>query len=703
MFRRIVAFLLAFSVAAASAFCAAAAAFADSGESELNSEERNYIENHKTLKIGYVQDRIPVSFTDENGELAGISRYIFDRVSELCGIDFEYVPLPAGEVTYDYLIESGLDLVSSVEYNKENINARGILISNPYLTSRKVVVAREGLEFRYDANLSVAVLTGSQTIRKVLGEAYPNFELIDYPSITACIDAVNSGETDLMIQNQYVVEYLISKPIYDKLNVIPVLGMEDQLCFSAVVAFGDYEGSSEEDGRTLIGILNKAISQISEDEIGTYTIEAIMDNQYRYNLSDFLYRYRLSVNIIAGAAAVIIILAALLVRLHIKFVENKANEKARSQFLSTMSHELRTPLNGIIGLNRLMLDNPGDKERLCEYLRQSDATANYLLSLVNDMLDMSGLQDGSLELVVKPTDLNLVIGTVNSIAENAMTAKGIKYSFESKLEYPYVLGDDIRIQQVLLHLLDNAGKFTGRGGSVSLSVRQELNPDGKVMTFAEVSDTGRGMSEEFQSRIFDAFARELETVSKGNQGAGLGLPISRRLALMMGGDLSFVSRKGEGSRFTFSFAADKAEKPEDSQKSAELRPEEKPRVLVAEDNELNGEIIIELLREYGYEADLAENGKVALEMFEKSAPNEYGVILMDLLMPEMDGFEAAKAIRLLKREDAKTVKIFACTANSSDEDRSKARSSGMDDFITKPVDVRILIEKMGGANDRRNI
>ena len=663
----------------------------------LTAEEENYISSHKELKIGYVQDRIPVSFSDKNGELAGISRYIFDHVSELCGLKFDYVPLPTNDVTYDYLLNGGFDLVSSVEFNKENQKAKGILISNPYLSSRKVVVARDGLDFRYDANLSIAISTGSQTLKKVLNNSYPNFKLVDYPSITDCFNAVNEGKADLMIQNQYVVEHWISKPIYEKLKVIPVLGLDDQLCFSAVVAFRGSNGQSEKDGRILINILNKAIASMSEDEIGSCTIQGIMENQYRFTLSDFIYRYRFSVITLAIFFLVILVLTILFVRQHIRLAENKADAKVRGQFLSTMSHEIRTPLNGLIGLNYLISQKLDDREQVKDYLQQSTLTANYLLSLVNDMLDMSRLQTKNLELNLRPVDLELLLNTVSTIVQNSMSDKRLRYSVNSELTWPCILGDEVRIQQVLLNLLDNAQKFTPKGGRVELSIKQEMTNSGKILTKATVSDTGRGMSEEFQKRIFDTFAQELDTVSKGNQGTGLGLPISRRLSMLMGGDLTFVSKKEEGSSFTFTFTSQPAELPEkndDTTAQPDSAKQQHPRILVAEDNELNGEIIIELLKSVGFETELAENGKIALQKFSDSEPNTYGVILMDLLMPEMDGFETAIAIRALNRPDAKTVRIFACTANSLSENIDKALSSGMNDFIEKPVDIKELLNKI---------
>ncbi len=661
----------------------------------LTDEEREFLAAHDTLRVGYVQDRVPVSFSDENGELAGISRYIFDRVSEICGVKFEYIPLLAGDVTYDYITEQKLDLVTSVEYNEENQNARGILISNPYFSSRKVVVAKGDIDFRYDADLSVAISTGSQTLRKVLARTYPNFELKDYDSIPECFDAVKAGDADLMIQNQYVVEYWFAKPRYEKLKVIPVIGLDDKLCFSAIVAIDSTDGGlSKQDGLMLIGILNKAIASMTEDEVGSCIIQAIMENQYQYTIVDFLSRYRYAVGIFIVSCIVIMILAMLLIRQRLRFAESNAESKAKEEFLNTMSHEIRTPLNGLVGLNSLMQQNLNDKDKLDEYLSQSTVTTKYLLSLVNDILDTSKLQAEKLELVLQPIRIEAMLETINSLVQNSMSDKGLNYNVKTEIMYPVVMGDEVRIQQVLLNLIDNARKFTSKGGFVDLILSQEMQENNRVLTTVKVKDTGRGMSEEFQKHIFDVFAQERDTVSKGNQGTGLGLSISQRLAKLMGGNLTCESKRGKGSTFTFTFLADPVNEPESDENSIKEAENGHPRILVAEDNELNGEIIIELLHGSGFEAELAENGKRAYDMFKASAPGTYGVILMDILMPVMNGFEATKAIRELDRPDAKTVRIFACTANSFSEDREQALESGMDEFITKPVDINELIRKL---------
>ena len=664
---------------------------------QLTEEEQAYIDSCGTLRVGYVQDRIPVSFTGDNGELAGISRYIFDRLARISGLTLEYVPLPAGSITYDYLMEQKLDLVTSVEYNEENLNARGILISQPYLSSRKVVVVRQDMTFDPSANLSVAVSTGSQTLKKVLNRIYPNFQLVDYDSITDCFDALLASRADLMIQNQYVVEYWISKPAYEKLRVIPVLGLTDELCFSAVFSFDGSEGPSEEEGRMLIGILDKAIAALTEDEVSSYTIQAVVENQYTYSFSDFLNRYRYAVGIFAVSAVIILVLAVVLGRLRIRSLAAQADSKAKGEFLSAMSHEIRTPLNGLIGLNYLIAQRLDDRQQLERYLQQSTVTARYLRRLVSDMLDMSSIQDETLKLVPAPMDLGLSVSTVASLVQGTMADKGLEFRVKADLPHLHVVGDEVRVQQVLLNLLDNACKFTPKGGHVTLSADQSEGEDGAIVTRFEVADDGIGMSEEFQKHIFDSFAQERETVSQGNQGTGLGLPISRSLARLMGGDITFESKKEVGSRFFFTFSGQPAPAPETPAEELPAQPAGSGpafHILVAEDNELNGEIILELLEGEGFTADLAVNGRQAVEMFAASAPGTFGVVLMDLLMPEMDGFEAARAIRDLDRPDAKTVRIFACTANSFSTDRDRALESGMDDFISKPIDIQELFRKL---------
>lgn len=699
--KRIFAALL---VAAAVIFIGSASVFAEVGEPVrediFTAEELEYIENCGVLKVGYIQDRKPVSFKGDDGELDGMSRGIFDRISEISGLSFKYVEIPEGNVTYEDLLSAGFDFVTGVEYNEENQKARGILISDPYLSRRKVMVARDGFSFDIDAHCKVAISTGSQTIKKVLTGYYPNYELIGYPSTQACFDAVNKGEADLLIQNQYVVEYWLYKPSYNDLKVLPIIELEDKLCFSAVTPLEKTDDDIWLEKELQISIINKSIAQMSDSETAGLIITAVTENKYQYTYGDLLYQYRYTLIVIGIAVVLICILLYVNMRTGLRSVHDRADAKAKGDFLSAMSHEIRTPLNGLIGLNYMMSRHLDDKKKMSDYLKQSSSVAQYLLSLVNNILDMSKLHENKMELEHKPIDLSALLSTIETMEKGGMTDKHISLKFETELVCPAVIGDEMRIQQILVNILDNARKYTQEGGEVVVRAAQEKLSDKQVRTVISVADNGQGISEEFQQRIFEPFAQERATVSQGNQGTGLGMAICYMLAKSMGGSLGVESVLGEGSTFTFVFTAEptdisavasddaKSPSPNDAPTVG------KPRILIAEDNELNGQILIELLGECGYEVAHAVNGKKAVEMFERSGIGEYGIILMDLLMPELNGFEASMAIRALNRTDAGSVKIIACTANSFEEDRENALRSGMDDFVAKPIDIALLLEKI---------
>ncbi len=667
-------------------------------ESVFTQEERDFIASLGTLKVGYVQDRVPVSYRDgKTGELGGISREIFDRIGEISGLQFDYVELPYGSVTYDYLWEQGFDLITGVEYNEENLHARGILMSQPYLKSKKVVVGRSDLSFRRDAELSVAVALGSQTFKRVIQNRYPNFVCLDYETLDECFEAVRNGEADILMYNQYIVEYLLSRPRYENLHVLPIESVADELCFSAVTPLGMEDEERWNQSEAVISIINKAIDQITEDQISNIVIKVTMEERYQYRLSDFLYRYRYSITLLTLSLCILLVMIGVIMNVILKSAKVKAESKAQRDFLSAMSHEIRTPLNGMMGLNYLMMQNLGEKDKLSVYLQQSTTTAKYLLTLVNDVLDMSELHHKRLSLKKKEISFRLVVSTVEALARRWMEEKGIAFQTDIRIPYPGLIGDEGRLEQVFMNILDNAWKFTPTGGSVTMKVEQELAEDGDVISRVSVADTGCGMSQEFQEKIFQSFTQERDTVSRGNQGTGLGMAISYHLIQQMDGDLSVESVPGKGSTFTFYFKTQAAEEPRtEYDPFQEETGEGKKCVLIAEDNELNAEILQEMLEEKGYRVILAADGQKAVEIFRNSGEGEIEVILMDLMMPVMSGHEAAKAIRKLPRADAGKVKIVACSANSLEEDRQKAKESGMDDFLAKPVEVDQLFAVLEG-------
>lgn len=273
-------------------------------------EEIEYIEQGKILKVAYVGDRRPLSFTDETGEFNGISRAIFDRISELSGLKFEYVSLPAGDITYDYLQSQKINLITGVEYNSANMNSKGIFLSRPYISARKVMVSRPGFVYDHNKTYKLGVVAGSQTLRTVLNMKYPNLEIVNYTTIEDCFNALYEEEVDILIQNQYVVEAILSKSIYNAFSVISMEGLDDELCFSTIVSFKGGIGMEESESTLLIGILNKAISQISDAELDSIIMEETLENQYEIDIMDFLYTYRYA---IAVVAAVLLILQVVVI------------------------------------------------------------------------------------------------------------------------------------------------------------------------------------------------------------------------------------------------------------------------------------------------------------------------------------------------------------------------------------------------------
>ncbi len=413
--------------------------------------------------------------------------------------------------------------------------------------------------------------------------------------------------------------------------------------------------------------------------------------------------------IIALAILVSVSVVALIIvlRTQNKTEQALAREKAQSEFLSNMSHEIRTPLNGLVGLNYLMItaiDDPSKKNQVKAWLSKSHSTSKYLLALINDILDVSKLRAGKVEVVKEPLLIEALVDAIFSMQCDNIKNRGIEYSTDVKITVPCILGDEVHIKQVLMNIISNAAKFTPAGGFIKLSVRQIKTDETHVTTTFICEDSGCGMSKEFLTKIFDVFTQERNSNSDSIKGTGLGMPISKLLVNAMGGEIKVESELNKGSKFTISIPAEISAIPdylnfnvdEEAERMAQAYKSETEsmKVLIAEDNELNAEILIEILKDSGFEVGYAVDGSQAVEMFAQSKPNEYGVVLMDMRMPVMDGCEASKKIRSLDRPDAKTIPIFACTANSFKEDRIKAFDSGMNDFLTKPIDIKALLQKM---------
>lgn len=405
-------------------------------------------------------------------------------------------------------------------------------------------------------------------------------------------------------------------------------------------------------------------------------------------------------------ACMLVLIAVLLwsaVRAWKRSVALEARAEAETEFLNRMSHEIRTPLNALIGLNYLMRKSLDDRDNLESYLKKSESTSQYLLGLINDILDISKLSQSSVELICQPFSLVQMMESLHVMMVNRMQERHLSFSVHCDAPYPVIMGDALRLKQVLLNILSNAAKFTPEEGRVDMDLSQERQGDGQVLVRISIRDNGIGMSEGFQKHIFESFTQEKPREGDGEpdlQGTGLGMAISSLLMRQMGGTLTVWSSPGRGSVFTATLPAAVAPATVDDVPENRVTSESRPvpeRVLIAEDNPLNAEILTRILEKEGVVAMTARNGKLAVEAFAASGPGEIPLILMDARMPVMDGYTAALKIRNLKRPDALSVRIYACTANTAQDARDNAQQSGMNGFLAKPIDVKVLLEILHGG------
>ena len=365
--------------------------------------------------------------------------------------------------------------------------------------------------------------------------------------------------------------------------------------------------------------------------------------------------------------------------------------KAKSDFLARMSHEIRTPMNGIIGMTEIALKDGQTEERRIDCLRKIEYSSEYLLGLINDILDMSKIESGKMRLIEEKCNLMEMIQGLRPLLEAKLNENNIQYIADIQLKNHWFLADSLRLNQVLINLLGNALKYSKPDGHVWLTVRETEEEKGFSNLYFQIRDDGIGISLENQQLIFRQFEQADNSDNARKQGTGLGLAISRRIVRMMDSDIKLESEPGKGSSFSFSV---KLQPVSGEKTTVTSQPEEisfpGKRILVVEDNELNMEIICTILENYGIKTEQAVNGKEAVRRMEESVPGYYDMIFMDIMMPEMDGLEATRIIRNLDREDCKKIPIYAMSANAFDEDVKRSLASGMNGHLSKPVNLQVL-------------
>lgn len=365
---------------------------------------------------------------------------------------------------------------------------------------------------------------------------------------------------------------------------------------------------------------------------------------------------------------------------------------AKSDFLSHMSHDIRTPINGIMGMTEIALKNIDDKDRVLDCLQKIDGSSGHLLSLVNDVLDMSRIESGKVQISHKPLNILELLRHCSSIISGQLQGRDIMFTEEfENIENPHILGDELHLRQVLINILGNAVKFTPDGGRIYFRVR-EFSAEGEAARFhIEIEDTGIGMKPEFLPHIFEPFAQEDGGNRSSYKGTGLGMSITKKFMDLMGGTVEVQSEPGKGTLFRLELPVEIDREWQGEQEPAGQQTTlAGARVILAEDNDLNMEIAVFMLESLEIEVTAVTDGKAALDAFAAAAPGTFDGILMDVMMPVMDGLTATREIRALEREDAGVIPIIAMTANAYDEDRRKCMEAGMDAHMSKPIDGEVL-------------
>lgn len=374
----------------------------------------------------------------------------------------------------------------------------------------------------------------------------------------------------------------------------------------------------------------------------------------------------------------------------------EAANRAKSTFLFNMSHDIRTPMNAIIGYAELAGKHLSDSDKLNEYIKNIQVCGKKMLSIIDNVLELARIENNKAVLEESITKADDSLDSCVIMFRNSIKEKHQELIVDKEIQYPYLYMDNAHVSEIILNILSNAIKYTGEGGKICCSLKQKpYEKEGWCLLEISVADNGIGISEDFQQHIFESFSRERTSTASGIEGTGLGMGIVKKLVDLMKGTIEVESKLGEGSTFTVRIPCLIAKQEEISEKRLIKQEDKKSlagkRILLAEDNDINAEIAMELLKEEGLILERAENGVICVEKLEKAPEGYYDLILMDVQMPDMDGYDATRKIRRLDDTEKAKIPIIAMTANTFSKDRKMALSSGMDDYVSKPVDMNLLV------------
>ncbi len=654
----------------------------------LSTREKEYVRQRGPVTVAVPEDWHPLFCLNNEDGHNGYVPDVLQKISEYSGLEFSYVYCESYAQMLKKMQSGEADLLGFYFGSDEDAVEQNLALTTPFVELNSILVRNK--ESSYPAQgLIGGVLEGRDMPDNITVD-----KEIYYSDIEEALSDVNRGKVDFFYGASTHLESIIQKNNFTNLMQVNLINDHRETSFAMKSPVQP----------ELFSIINKALNNISSDEYGAIGSRNMVSiGESHMTLTSIVYANpSLAVTVVAAGLILLLIVVIIIsrTRLHAAAIQGElekaeADNRAKSEFLSRMSHEIRTPMNAIVGLTDLTAMMDGVPEKASKNLKKIKTSSEYMLSLINDILDMSRIENGKMTLAAENFSMHGMLSEVENMLQQDAANRRLKFELEEVITHDMIVGDELRLRQVILNLLSNAFKFTGAGGSVLLRVSEEISTETVVSYKIQVRDTGIGIAQDEQHRIFESFEQLGSNYSK-SQGTGLGLAISRNIVRLMGGELSLISEEGKGSEFYFTVTLPKGQAVKRSAPETELRENrfDGVKILLAEDNDLNAEIAIELLRMQGAIVTRAENGREALELFKQSGRGEIRAILMDIRMPEMNGLEAAAAIRGLARPDAASVPIIAMTANAFREDREKAMEAGMTGFVPKPVDVNALYEEL---------
>jgi len=671
----------------------------------LTSKEKSWVEEHGGIKIGFLNnDQAIFSMDEETGKLTGMLAEYISYAKDCLGnqkLEFNICEYDDYNEMLQALQDHEIDMIFYASRNPDLAEKKGYTLTNTAWTYSLMAVTDEKY-FNEDKSYTVAVPKEQEALKQHIAFNYPRWKLVDYDSFADAADMVMNEKADCFLMGTSQALKYDNERDFKSVPLTKTM----EACF----AVREGEG-------ILLSILNKTLKDMPSDML-TSALAIYDSTADKVTFYDFVKDNMLAFFVTAGVF-VLTIIGIILVLLRkarkaeavAKLAANdtqKLNDKleialkkaedaslAKTRFLSNMSHDIRTPMNAILGYAQLMVNELKGKNlpEISEYLKKLQQSGNLLLSIINNVLDMAQIESGRMEIDENYGRIEDIRQTLFEIFGDEAKKKNLVLQYTINVEHENILTDTTKVKEIFVNILSNAIKYTSSGGSVKVSVDElPCDEDGYMMVRTRVSDTGIGMSQEYLTNIFEAFTREQNTTKSKIAGTGLGMSIVKKYVDLLGGTINVESELGKGSTFTVTLKHRIADESyyvkkyiEESGTGSEIL--EGRNILLAEDNDLNAEIAEAILESAGLKIERVEDGIQCVNRIEKMPADTYDMILMDIQMPQMDGYKATQAIRNLPDEDKASIPIVAMTANAFEEDKRDAIAAGMNGHIAKPIQV----------------